>query len=156
MDVRFIKLHYGPYEYNGFIRHRTQRLHGVIHCLTKLGYQIEIVPSLHINRLFIEISGKTIYSCNIQHLSFNMEFDDDVCKNITKAVEEASRRIFHDKNVSFYSPASKGMKAIQAINDATKTADYLDDNVKLWFEIPKPIDPVKEFEEYSFPFLHLN
>lgn len=29
-EIPFIKLHYGPYIANGVIRHKTQRLHGVI------------------------------------------------------------------------------------------------------------------------------
>ncbi|KAF2896951.1 hypothetical protein ILUMI_09222 [Ignelater luminosus] len=137
-EVPSIKLHYGPYIANGVIRHKTQRLHGVIQCLTKLGYAIEIVPSIHMDRLSVEMLGREIYRCNIKNLQFNIECKDDViCKRLVETVQEASSRLYADENFPQYHPVLRGRRVIHEIKNKRTNQDLFSSDIKLWFEIPK-------------------
>ncbi|KAK9738080.1 Uncharacterized protein family UPF0728 [Popillia japonica] len=91
-----IILHYGPYEAHGVIKHRTQRLHGLLTCLTAKQYEVEIVPSQYVNRLAIEMQGSIIFQCDIRNLLFNMECEDDIiCQRLIAAIEEAALKKQH-------------------------------------------------------------
>lgn len=154
MDILHIKLRYGPYEYNGIIRHRPHHMIGVIRCLTNLGYEIELVPTMHRNRLVVEILGRAVFQCNQLNLPFNMECDSIVCKRVIDVIMEASQRMYSYSNVPKYTQRSRGMRAVQEIADAQDTFDHFDDHT-LIYVIPKPIDPREEFAQYSFPYTHL-
>ncbi|XP_031345702.1 uncharacterized protein LOC116172603 [Photinus pyralis] len=154
MDIPHVKLRYGSYEYNGIIRHRPHHLIGVIRCLTNLGFEIEIVPSIHRNRLVVEILGRTVFQCNQLNLPFNMECDDTVSRRVIDVIREASRRMYSYGNVPKFTPRSRGMRALQEAADAQDTGDHFDDDT-LMYVIPRPIDPREEFAKYSFPYTHL-
>ncbi|KAF5307858.1 hypothetical protein FQR65_LT06590 [Abscondita terminalis] len=132
-----------------------QRLHGIIQCLTTLGYGIEIIPTIHLNRFSVDIFERTIFLCSITNLPFNVECTDAVCKILISAVQFASNNIFHADNIPTYTQKNRGMKAVQEIRNSRRVVDFLHPGIKLWYEIPKPLDLDEEFTRYSFPYLHL-
>ncbi|GJQ68701.1 hypothetical protein Trydic_g17237 [Trypoxylus dichotomus] len=90
---------YGPYKANGFIKHRIQRLYGLLKGLTKNEYEVEVVRSIQLNRLRIEMAGSIIYQCDIRNLLFNINYEDDIfTQQIVKIVAEATTRIYANKN----------------------------------------------------------
>lgn len=96
-----------------------------------MGYEIEIVPSIHINRLTLEIFDRVIFRCDIRNLPFNLECDDTVCKRIIDVVNEATERLYADDNLSSYCPVRKGLTAIEEIKNAKTTQDLFSPDLKL-------------------------
>ncbi|XP_071056984.1 uncharacterized protein [Onthophagus taurus] len=142
----YITLNYGPYEAYGIIRHRPQRLHGLVEALTKRNFMVELIQTEHLNRLTIDIYGVTIFRCDIRNLLFNVCADNDVvCLRALDAIEEASKRIFSDTNVPKFVSVEEGMRFIEK-RKHYGTADYLQTSgVELLFEIDEkePDDPKK-------------
>lgn len=150
-----IILHYGPYEAHGVIKHRTQRLHGLLTCLTAKQYEVEIVPSQYVNRLAIEMQGSIIFQCDIRNLLFNMECEDDIiCQRLIAAIEEAACRLYSGHNVPTFVSFQAGKRYRESKNLTTK--DYFSSNISLLYEHQvhyrtdriKPLDIVNKQEEH--------
>ncbi|KAI4458180.1 hypothetical protein MML48_7g00003122 [Holotrichia oblita] len=95
-----VVLHYGPYEAHGTIKHRIQRLHGLLRHLTQKQYEVELIPSIHLNRLIVKMLENIIYQCDIRNLLFNVDHaDDPVCARIIAVIEEAETRFYASTNV---------------------------------------------------------
>ncbi|KAJ8978428.1 hypothetical protein NQ317_019666 [Molorchus minor] len=131
----FLKILYGPYEAHGLIKHRFQKLRGLYECLSKLGYEIELIQINLLNRLSIEMADRIIYRCNIRYLSFNMDCNDDnICERAVFAIEEAKSRMLTDKNIPKYFPISKGRRHIAKMN--LLSAQEIISEATLWHEFP--------------------
>lgn len=105
--------------------------------LTKLGYAIEYIPSIHLNRLTIVMKEREIFRCDIRNLLFNMDYCDDVVgKRLVAAVEEARKRIYNENNIPMYDSVKEGMRLLQRQCDAKNLQDLLPDDTKIIFEIP--------------------
>lgn len=144
-------LRYGPYEANGVIKHRTQRLHGLMTRLTQKHYEVEIVPSIHINRLTIEMEGSIIYQCDIRNLLFNMDYEDDiVCQRVYTAINEAASRIYCIKNIPAFASVKEGKRYTEK-SKTLKTEDFFDSSVGLLYEhqvhLRGVLDMYQEFSE---------
>lgn len=127
-------LHYGPYEAYGVIKHRTQRLHGLLTVLTTKDYEVEIIPCQHLNRLTVEMEGSIIFQCDIRHLLFNMECEDDaVCQRVIAAIDEAANRIYCDKNVPTFVSIKEGKRYLEKCKNLT-TKDYFSSSICLLYE----------------------
>ncbi|KAK9744034.1 Uncharacterized protein family UPF0728 [Popillia japonica] len=95
-----VVLSYGPYEAHGAVKYRTQRLHGLLRGLTQKQYEVEIIPSIHLNRLDVKMLENIIFQCDIRNLLFNIDYESDpVCMRIIAVIEEAEARFFADRNV---------------------------------------------------------
>ncbi|XP_044729376.1 UPF0728 protein C10orf53 homolog [Chrysoperla carnea] len=95
-----VKIIYGPYEANGIIRHKKQRLWGLTNELKKLGYIVEFECTPQYGRLIIQMLNQIIFQCNITNLRFNCLYEDDViCQRIIKAVMEAETRLYSKTNM---------------------------------------------------------
>lgn len=95
-----VKIIYGPYESNGIIRHKKQRLWGVCKKLSTLGFTCELIPCDHYERLYIQMLARDIFQCNIKQLKFNCPHEDDVlCQRIVECVKEAHTRYLFTLNI---------------------------------------------------------
>ncbi|VEN57547.1 unnamed protein product [Callosobruchus maculatus] len=106
-----LKIKYGPYEAYGIIQHRFQKVRGLVRCLSDLGFEIEIIEIGALDRLVIEMADRPIFMCNLQHLGFNMECEDDpVCQKAVAAVQEAKTRFDDSTNVPLFLPVELGTR----------------------------------------------
>ncbi|CAG9860154.1 unnamed protein product [Phyllotreta striolata] len=110
IDSPTVRIEYGPYEAHGVIKHRIQRLYGLIRNLVDLGFELDIRKVVLINRLQIIMYNRKIFQCNIKNLKFNMTAEYDlVCQRIVDAVVEASKRM--------QMQSEKQLRSIQFVND---------------------------------------
>lgn len=102
--------------------------------LTNLGYEIEYIPSFHLNRLTVEMKGREIFRCDIRNLVFNMHYCDDVVgKRVVGAVEEARSRMYHEDNIPASSSVKEGMRLLQK---QAKTLQEQLTEAQVLYEIP--------------------
>ncbi|GJQ77076.1 hypothetical protein Trydic_g23647 [Trypoxylus dichotomus] len=95
-----IVLYYGPYEAHGMLKHRVQRLHGLIQHLTEQKYEVELVPFLHLNRLVVKMLGTVVFRCDIRSLLFNVDYESDVvCQRVAAAIKETEKRLYDNENI---------------------------------------------------------
>lgn len=128
-------LHHGPYEAHGFLKHRSQKLHGLLKILTKKGYEVEIRPAMHLNRLTVEIQGTVVFQCDIRNLLFNMDYEDDVvCQRVVDAIDEAADRIFSSNNVAKFPTIQILNKLNLMKKEDISTKDYFSSSTYLLFE----------------------
>lgn len=140
-----LKIYFGPYETHGVIKHKTQKLYGLlsnsfiwkVHFLNEtfldrlgeLGYEVELIPTNRLNNLTIHLMDKQIYRCDIRYLMFNIEFEDDpVVQNIVKSVEETQALFNAEQNVAKFDTLQ--------VRHTKDTRDFLAEDVDLIFEIP--------------------
>ncbi|CAH1369643.1 hypothetical protein MTP99_011058 [Tenebrio molitor] len=124
-----LKICFGPYEAHGAIRHKTQKLHGILTRLAELGYDVELVPTRRLNTLTVHMRDKLIYRCDLRYLQFNIDLDDDpVAQTLVKSVEETRAMFDDDQNVPKFGVHKRVL--------TTDTHDLLSDDVSLWYEIP--------------------
>lgn len=89
-----LKVYYGPYEAYGAIKHRIQRLRGLLQYLEDNDYKVEIIQVNHLNKLAIELFDREIFLADIRNLKFNIYWEDDVlCKRIIRTIREAESRM---------------------------------------------------------------
>ncbi|XP_023025308.1 UPF0728 protein C10orf53 homolog [Leptinotarsa decemlineata] len=132
----FIKISYGPYEAHGVIRHRIQRLRGLLRHLSELGYEIEVAEVNLFNRVEIEMFERRIFIGDIRNFKFNESYEDDpVCQKAVAAVEEAKSRMAVEENVRSFIPIEQGMRYVQRVSHGIDTQELLLDS-ELLFEIP--------------------
>lgn len=94
-----VKIFYGPYEAHGVIRHRIQKLRGLLQYLEGKNYDVEVVKVNYLNTLSIEMCDRQIFIANIRNFKFNIDWQDDVvCNRAINAITEAeSRMMYHQK-----------------------------------------------------------
>nr|CAD7594581.1 unnamed protein product [Timema genevievae] len=70
------------------------RATGIDAQLEKSGYNVELVPSVHLSHVEIEAKGRTVFQCNIQFLEFNGDGEDDpLCRQAVQEVDDLYSRI---------------------------------------------------------------
>lgn len=90
---------------------------------------MELVPTLYLNVLTIEIKHRRVFRCDIRNLGFNIPYEDDViAKRLVENVEEAKERIYSDENIPKYN-------LHQAPPPGAKTRDILGSDIHLLYEI---------------------
>lgn len=105
--------------------------------LTKLGYGIEFVPSIHPNRLTVVMKDREVFRCDIRNLLFNMFYADDVvAKRLVAAVQEARRRFYDEDNVPVFESVKEGMRLLQMQREAGSLGQLLKSNTEVIYEIP--------------------
>ncbi|GJQ68698.1 hypothetical protein Trydic_g17234 [Trypoxylus dichotomus] len=147
-------LHYGPYEAHGALKHRIQRLHGLLTGLAAKQYEVEVAPSQHINRLEVEMEGSIIFQSDIRNLLFNVECEDDVvCQRIIAIIDEAVSRIYSNYNVPKFVSITEGRRYLEKCKTLT-TRDYFSSGISLLYEhqthcreISKPADFLHKHDE---------
>lgn len=66
-----------------------------LECLKRRGYGVELVPTLHRDRLVFEILGKEVFRLNIRYLMFNHHCTfDEICRDAIEKIDEAVSRIY--------------------------------------------------------------
>ncbi|CAH1975986.1 unnamed protein product [Acanthoscelides obtectus] len=131
-----LKIKYGPYEAYGLIQHRIQKIRGLIHCLSALGYEVELIEIAALDRLVIEMADRPVFMCSLQHLGFNRECQDDpVCQKAVAAVQEANIRFNDVSNVPIYRPIELGARNCHL--DQKKEIMELLTECELLYEIKK-------------------
>ncbi|KAL3282569.1 hypothetical protein HHI36_005747 [Cryptolaemus montrouzieri] len=136
-----LKIFFGPYESNGLVRYKTERLHGLMSKLSELGFHIELIPTNHLERLTIEMRNREIFRCNIKFLKYNMDFEDDeIAMRAVNAVREAHSRIYNESNIPRYFVNKWGMKGVQAVKKGLSPNDIFSHSVQLICEIPNKKD----------------
>ncbi|EFA03664.1 UPF0728 protein C10orf53 homolog [Tribolium castaneum] len=131
-----LKIFFGPYEAHGVIRHKTQKLYGLLTKLSELGYELELIATNRLNNLTIHLRDKQIYRCDLRYLMFNIDYEDDpVCQNIVKSVEETRALFDAEQNLATFDTLKKNYKG--------DTRDLLAEDVDLMFEIPHTYEEFK-------------
>ncbi|XP_044266980.1 UPF0728 protein v1g117062-like isoform X2 [Tribolium madens] len=131
-----LKIFFGPYETHGVIRHKTQKLYGLLKKLSELGYELELIPTNRLNNLTIHLRDKQIFRCDLRYLMFNIEFEDDpVCQNVVKSVEETRALFDAEQNIAIFDTVKKKYTG--------DTRDLLAEDVDLIFEIPQTFEKFK-------------
>ncbi|KAK9870490.1 hypothetical protein WA026_008048 [Henosepilachna vigintioctopunctata] len=131
-----LKIYFGPYETHGLLKHKLERLHGVLTELSSIGFHIELIPTKHLERLSIEMRNREIFRCNIKYLKYNMDFEDDeMAKNLVQAVKEAHGRFYNESNTPKYLVNDKGMKGVHLISKGLGLKDIFTSSTELIFEI---------------------
>lgn len=96
-----LKICYGPYEAHGVIKHRVQRLRGLLSYLEEQSYIVDLRQVNFINLLSIEMCDRTIFLADIKNFKFNIYWEDDVvCKRAIDAIKEAESRIIYNRKAS--------------------------------------------------------
>ncbi|XP_044750406.1 UPF0728 protein C10orf53 homolog [Coccinella septempunctata] len=132
-------IYYGPYETNGLIKHKADRLHGLLSELSRLSFHIELIPTKHLERLTIEMRNREIFRCNIKYLKYNMDYEDDpMAQKIVAAVQEAHSRIYNESNIPRYFVNKWGMRGVQNIQRGLTPKDILAPSIELISEIRDP------------------
>ncbi|XP_045471206.1 UPF0728 protein C10orf53 homolog [Harmonia axyridis] len=127
---------FGPYETNGLIKHKPERLHGLLSELNKLSYHIEVIPTKHLERLTIEMRHREIFRCNIKNLKYNMDYEDDpMAQKIVGVVQEAHSRIYNESNIPKYYVNRMGMRGVQNIQRGITAKDIFSPSIELINEI---------------------
>lgn len=148
----FVQLYMGPYEANGIIRHRIQRLKGLQDALSKSGYSTELVPTMHLNRFSMVFYDREIFRCNIRSFQFNIPAEEDpFCKTVLEILQEHESRFFKDENIPKFVNVDYGMRFIK-MNKRMTTADmFTASDIKLLYEVkPSKLD-VEEPENLLSP-----
>ncbi|XP_017767966.1 PREDICTED: uncharacterized protein LOC108556391 [Nicrophorus vespilloides] len=129
-------LHYGPYESHGVIRHKIQRLKGLVEELTKEKYFVEMVASPHLNRLTVEMRGRTIFTCDIRNLLFNLSLEMDVVgRRIIDVIKQHEVIFFADENVAKYDSIKRGMRWLNYEHDLQNVHHYLDSDISIFYQL---------------------
>lgn len=137
----FVEMYMGPYESNGIIRHRIQRLRGLHDCLTERGYNVELITTVHLDRFTLKLCDREIFRCNIKCFQFNLPCGEDpTCMKVIEVLKEHEKRFNHDRNVPRYVNVKHGMRFKQNFKRMT-TADMLSgSDVNLMLEIQRKPD----------------
>ncbi|XP_049793979.1 uncharacterized protein LOC126203644 [Schistocerca nitens] len=89
-----VTLHFGPYWAWGTMKHRIQRLYGLITKLEELGYNVRLDPYDIWDQLEITVNEVIIFKCRQTFLKYNCEHDEDpVCRRAVEAVTEMYPKI---------------------------------------------------------------
>lgn len=95
------KIYYGPYVCNGILKHRPEKLRGLMVGLKELCISIELIPVNKLNYLEINTWGYVIHQANITYFKFNTDFENDpVLRNSLAKIEEALIRLLDDNNTT--------------------------------------------------------
>ncbi|CAH0557623.1 unnamed protein product [Brassicogethes aeneus] len=71
-----------------------------ITCLEDHNLTVEVFPTNLLNRVSVEMCDKTIFTCDITNLKFNIDADDDaVCRRAVEAVLEAKTASEENRNL---------------------------------------------------------
>lgn len=115
--------------------------------MTELGYELELIPSTHLNRLVIEMKGVEVFRCDIRNLMFNVDASNDpVCTRAINAILSAEPQIYSDENLPLFSPINQGMRSYQKCKPAEtgKTAKLLSSGIRLIYEIGDSQNEVRQ------------
>lgn len=105
-----LKIYYGPYEAHGIIKHRIQRIRGLLQYLEENHYETEVIKVNLINRLAIEMCERQIFVADIKNFKFNMDWEDDaVCQKAIYAITEAQSRMMFDNKSNLKKDTSSNM-----------------------------------------------
>lgn len=122
-------------------RERTQKtliIFSRLGHMTELGYELELIPSSHLNRLVIEMKGVEVFRCDIRNLLFNVDASrDPVCTRAVNAILSAEPQIYNEENIPLFSSINEGMRSYQKSKTmyTEKTTNLLSSSIKLIYEI---------------------
>ncbi|KAF7271363.1 hypothetical protein GWI33_015719 [Rhynchophorus ferrugineus] len=117
-------IRYGPYSVYGVVRHRSQKIYGLLAHLDSLGYEVDLIEINEYNRLTIEMCNREIFRCDIRNLLFNVPFDDDqVCQRAIKVIEEANNRMRNIQQINTQNVDINASKFIDVITTQEAQSD---------------------------------
>ncbi|GLV41369.1 hypothetical protein CBL_06599 [Carabus blaptoides fortunei] len=90
-----IRIHYGPVETNGIIRHKVGKVLGLAAGLRDQQYEVQLLPTAYLNRMVIEIVGYEVLRRSVKYLHFNVDYNSDkLCKQSIDKIKKAIQRFF--------------------------------------------------------------